>query len=68
MKDDNKMRGVVYFLWGVICAVLICLKVTHIINWSWGLILLPVYGPLAILILCAIIVATVITYKDMEDK
>lgn len=26
----------------------IALKLTHVINWSWWLILLPIYGPLVI--------------------
>ena len=36
----------------------IALKLTHVINWSWWLVLLPIYGPLVIVlaILAAILV------------
>ena len=68
-KKDNNSHNGFYFFWGVICAVLICLKITHVINWSWGLVLLPVYGPLALVIFLAIIIAAVIASKDIDiDK
>lgn len=41
---------------GVIGVVLVILKLVGIINWSWWLVLLPFYGPLAIVLIIAAII------------
>jgi hypothetical protein len=42
---DNDMK---YFLYGL-TILFIGLKLTHYIDWSWVLVLLPLYGGLALL-------------------
>lgn len=64
MKKDKNSHNGFYFFWGVLCAVLICLKYTHVINWSWGLVLLPLYAPL---VLIAVIVIIAIAYLVAEE-
>ena len=36
--------GIGFF--GLLCLIFIVLKLTHVIDWSWGWVLLPFYGPL----------------------
>lgn len=39
--------------------VFIILKLIGTINWSWWWVLLPIYGPLGITVICALILAIV---------
>lgn len=68
-NKETAKKGIFNFVWGVICAVLICLKLNHAINWSWGLILLPLYLPLGFVCLTAIFaVAILVAEAVREDK
>lgn len=67
-KENKKTHGGFYFIWGVICAVLVCLKITHVINWSWALVLLPFYVPAAIIVIVIIAAAAVIIAKEYDDQ
>ena len=40
------------------------LKLTEIITWSWWLVLLPLYGPLALVCFVALVVFTVAVIAD----
>lgn len=52
---DKKNTGLGCF--GTIGVVLIILKLFNLITLSWWLVLLPIYGPLALLLIIAIIAA-----------
>lgn len=44
--------GIGFF--GLLTIVLVALKLTGFINWSWWLVLLPFYGPIAFFLAIAI--------------
>ena len=44
MSDSSSGSGGVGFF-GMLAIVFIALKLTGAINWSWWLVLLPLYGP-----------------------
>lgn len=51
----------------VLLIVFIVLKVTNVINWSWGLVLLPLWiglGIVAIVFVIAVIVAIIAAIKS----
>lgn len=68
MKKENNSHNGFYFIWGVICAVLICLKYTHVINWSWGLVLLPLYAPLALLGIIVVIAIGFLVAEEVKKQ
>lgn len=47
----------------VLGIVFIVLKLVGVIDWSWWLVLLPIYAPLAIFLLGAVIVVICATIK-----
>lgn len=58
----NQTTGIGFF--GILTIVFVVLKLTHVIDWSWWLVLLPFYGPavvvfgfLAVILLFALAVA-----------
>lgn len=74
MKNENKSSsskgGIGFF--GLLGILFIALKLIGVINWSWWLVLLPVYGGLAIALgflliaLVAILVGFII--EKIEEK
>lgn len=46
--SQNNTRGLCFC--EVLGLIFIVFKLTHIINWSWGLVLLPIYGPIILFI------------------
>lgn len=46
---EVKARGIGLF--GLLGVLFIGLKLTNFINWSWWLVLLPLYGPFALIML-----------------
>ena len=52
----------------VLGIVFIVLKLVGVIDWSWWLVLLPIYAPLALFLLGAIIVVIVAIIKHVLDK
>ena len=38
-----------------LCLVFIILKLTHVINWSWWIVLAPIWGSLVIVIIVVLI-------------
>lgn len=50
--------------------IFITLKLIGIINWSWWLILLPIYGPVALLLLFLTFIGLIILWnvKQWKDK
>lgn len=54
------MNGGIGFF-GVLGAMFIALKLADVIGWSWWLVLLPLYGPLALLLVLAVVAGVLIT-------
>ena len=54
-SNNSKSIGVGVF--DVLGIVFIVLKLVGVIDWSWWLVLLTLYGPLAIILLIAVFVA-----------
>lgn len=50
-------------LFGVLGVVFIVLKLVEVIDWSWWLVLLPLYGPLSLALIFMIIVGWVADSK-----
>lgn len=59
MANSNSSSGGIGFL-GLLTIVFIVLKLTHVINWSWILVLLPLWvniGLVVFIIIVAVILA-----------
>jgi len=56
-KETVANGGVGFFGW--LALIFIVLKLTKVITWSWWLVTLPLWGPIAIIILIVIIIGTV---------
>lgn len=41
-----KEHGIGFF--GLLCLIFIVLKLTKVIDWSWGWVLLPFWGPIVL--------------------
>lgn len=66
MRDSKPTRSVSSAGVGfceVLGIVFIVLKLVGVIDWSWWLVLLPIYAPLAIFLLGAVIVVIFATIK-----
>lgn len=51
--DVNVNGGIGFF--GLLTIVFIALKLMNVIDWSWWLVLLPLYGPFLLFIIVAIL-------------
>lgn len=49
MSNNSSSGGIGFF--GLLGVVFIALKLMGIINWSWWLVLAPVYGPISVAII-----------------
>ncbi|MEK4062179.1 MULTISPECIES: hypothetical protein [unclassified Paenibacillus] len=59
MSDkNNKANGGVGFF-GLLGIVFIILKLTEVIDWKWGVVLLPLYGPISFAVFILLIVLVV---------
>lgn len=58
MKNNNSGSGGIGFL-GVLTIVFVVLKLTHVINWSWWLVLSPSLLSVAIVIVYGIVVVAI---------
>lgn len=54
-ESSNASSGGIGFM-GLLAIVFITLKLTGFINWSWWLVLLPLYGPLLFILALAVVV------------
>lgn len=57
MNDNNNGVGVTFF--GLLTVLFIGLKLTKVINWSWGWVLAPLWMPAAVIIICAVVVTII---------
>jgi len=60
--ENEKSKSGTGFL-GFLCLLFIALKLTGQINWSWILVLSPIWIPFVILIIIAVIVGVVEYYN-----
>lgn len=64
MSDSDKKIVLRLPICNIIGAVFIALKLARVIDWSWWLVLLPIYGPFAaVLIIMLIIVILKILFS-----
>ena len=56
-SSSSSSSGIGFF--GLLTVALIVLKLMGYINWSWWLVLLPLYGPMAIVLLIFAVVAVI---------
>ena len=56
MASGGKCSGGVGFL-GLLAIVFITLKLTSVIDWSWWLVLAPLWGPIAFALVVVIVLA-----------
>lgn len=57
MNDNNNGVGVTFF--GLLTVLFIGLKLTKVINWSWGWVLAPLWMPIVVCVICAIVIAVI---------
>lgn len=57
MSESTNNGGIGFF--GALGILFIGLKLTGYIDWSWKLVLLPIYGPLALLVIVLLIVGVI---------
>lgn len=62
-KDKRNTAGGVGFL-GLLTIAFIVLKLTGVIGWSWWLVLLPLWGPAALVLAILIIALVVILVRE----
>lgn len=56
MSENNEAASSGLNFTSLLTIVFITLKLTHYIDWSWYLVLLPLYGPLALLgVICVVV-------------
>lgn len=48
----------------VLTLIFITLKLTGVINWSWWLVLLPLYFPLIIILVVAVLVTICVIFDE----
>lgn len=65
-SSSSSSSGIGFF--GLLTIVFIVLKLTHFIDWSWCLVLLPLYGPVSILIILSLVAALVAAALDFFRK
>lgn len=56
----NKRIGINISFFGLLTILFICFKVFNVVNWSWWIVLLPLYGPVAIATIIVLILLCVV--------
>lgn len=62
MKNNNTSGGIGF--WGVLGVAFIVLKLTGVIQWSWWLVLAPLWGPFALAVVIVIITCVLCKLSD----
>jgi hypothetical protein len=53
-SSSSSSGGIGFF--GLLAIVFITLKLCHVIDWSWWLVLAPIWGPIAVvLLICGVV-------------
>lgn len=61
-NSSSSSSGVGFF--GLLAVLFIGLKLTNVITWSWWLVLLPLYGPVAVTLTVLIITFIIVSRAD----
>lgn len=64
--NNNSSYGIGFF--GLLAIVFIVLKLTGFINWSWWLVLLPLYGPILLVLVLFLLFVAFIFIKGKIKK
>lgn len=56
MSEPTSQSGVIGFF-GLLTIVFVVLKLCAVINWSWWLVLLPLYAPITLAVLILLLMA-----------
>ncbi|UNT97140.1 hypothetical protein [Allobaculum mucilyticum] len=65
MKDNNSRGGISFF--GLMTIAFVVLKLTGYITWSWRWVLAPTWIPLALVLVCLLVLG-VATYIKENQK
>ena len=65
-KNTNVSSGIGFT--GVLTIVFIVLKLTGVISWSWWWVLSPIWIPWVLVIVIAVILATITAFKQKENS
>jgi hypothetical protein len=65
-SSSSSSGGIGFF--GLLTLLFITLKLTGYIDWSWWLVLLPAYGPIAIVLLILLLAFGVAIAVAMAEK
>lgn len=60
-NSSSSSSGIGFF--GLLGVVFIVLKLTHVINWSWWWVTLPLWGGVAIIVLI-LLIALIVTWNS----
>jgi len=66
MKNDAKTSGT--NIWTILLVVFVVLKLTHTIEWKWIWVLSPLWIPIAIVIVAAIIINSISVISQAIKK
>ncbi len=66
MKDKTSTGGISFF--GLLTIVFITLKLIGTIDWSWWLVLSPIWIPIALVFLILLIQLTITALGSVNDK
>jgi hypothetical protein len=64
-SQDQSSSGGIGFL-GLLTILFVVLKLTGAINWSWLWVLSPLWIPLLVLGISAVIIISILVYKEVE--
>ena len=54
-NQNNKVRNSGIGFFGLLGIVFIVLKLVGVVNWSWWLVLAPLWAPTAVIVVCLLI-------------
>ena len=66
-KENTTARNTGVSFCGLLCIAFIVLKLCGVIGWSWWWVLAPLWIPVALGVLTAIVILFVITIKETRD-
>ena len=65
--NNTTVKGGIGFF-GLLAIVFITFKLCGVIDWSWWLVLLPLYGPIAAVIALLLIIFVIMTLMDKIEE
>jgi hypothetical protein len=65
--SSNSSSGGIGFL-GLLAVLFIALKLTHVIDWNWVYILMPIWAPVAFVLLVALCFLVAFVISSLKSK